>query len=298
VVMTEISGRVTVAGKPVEGLSVEASEHGIDRWKAEEFEAFTDARGFYRIPVPSDGLFDVEASRNPGGRSQDGVAAGATDVDFDLPEVGVMRLRLIELTSGMPVRITPNYRNNVFWRPVGTDAFQIERAHVDLDGRQDLTVEAGEYEVLVHLPDEGYVEHHVAAIRVPGDGVSEIVGVALERGSNVRLCFSGEGSSQRDLSRCALYVLEEAELGAIEGPLPERDARANERANGVWLRLGDPSLRAREARVDADGTAVIQSLRPGRYHLRVYPDDFVFEPAAFDLPTAAEGPIPISWRRR
>ena len=44
--------------------------------------------------------------------------------------------------------------------------------------------------------------------------------------------------------------------------------------------------------------ALVPGLRPGRYHLRVYPDDFAFEPESFDLPAPTEEPLRITWRRR
>jgi hypothetical protein len=64
------------------------------------------------------------------------------------------------------------------------------------------------------------------------------------------------------------------------------------------MRLETPTLLGQLLQVGRDGAALLPGLRPGRYHLRVYPDDFVFEPEAFDLPAATEEPLRISWRRR
>ena len=68
-------------------------------------------------------------------------------------------------------------------------------------------------------------------------------------------------------------------------------------AKGMWIRLRGPTT-SRLLEIDAEGTVLVQSLAPGRYHLRVFPDDFAFEPESFDLPSSAGEPVAVRWRRR
>jgi hypothetical protein len=157
---------------------------------------------------------------------------------------------------------------------------------------------AGEVDVLVQLPEEGYSPRLIEGARVPPGGASEIVDVVLERGCKARLLFAGEGVAPEDLREHLLFVVEQADLGRIEGPFAEQDGRSNNRINGICMRLESPTLLSQLLQVGRDGAAVVPGLRPGHYHLRVYPDDFAFEPEAFDLPGPTEEPLRIAWRRR
>lgn len=294
----EISGRVTLAGAALAGQSVVASAASPGEPGGRSFYADTDAEGFYRLAVPEGGVFKVSAHRRPTLRTREAVPAGATDVDFDFPALGTLRLRLVDAASGDPVQLLSGGAIFVLWRPSGAERFETELLPFDLAGRQDLSVAAGRVDVLVQLPEEGYSPRLIEGARVPPDGASEVVDVVLERGCKARLLFVGEGVAPEDLRDHLLFLLEQADLGRIEGPFAEHDGRSNNRINGICMRLESPTLLSQLLAVSRDGGALVPGLRPGRYHLRVYPDDFAFEPSAFDLPGATEGPLRISWRRR
>ena len=49
--------------------------------------------------------------------------------------------------------------------------------------------------------------------------------------------------------------------------------------------------------VDHTGFALLEGLKPGRYTLKSYPDDFVFEPATFEL-RDQQSTVGIRWSMR
>ncbi len=248
--------------------------------------------------MPAGDVFSVRAVRPPTTLSREGMPAGAENVDFDLPALGTLRLRFLDAASGEPVRIQRQPVYGLFWRAADAQAFEDEQPSPDLDGRQDLLVEAGRVDVLVHLVDDGYAQRLVEGIQVPAGGASEVVTLELERALEARLVFAGEGAEPEDLRGHLLFLVREEEQGSIEGPFAEQGPGVNHRINGIWMRLERPTLLTQMLEVGADGHALVPGLSPGRYHLRAYPDDFAFEPEAFDLPATGEEPIPVRWKRR
>lgn len=293
--MMEIQGSVTASGKPVSDASITA--YGGLEVRGRAYDARTDSEGAYCVSVPDKGLFKVFAHHGPVARSRPGVSPGATDVDFDLPPVGTLRLRLLDARTGEPARAGVAHDNMVYWRPAGQGSYQSDRANPDLRGLQDMQVEAGRVDVLAFLLAEGYAPRRVEGIVVPAGGTSEIVELAFERGLPARLHLEGDRVQPEDLRAYLLFLVEESELDGIAGPFAEQDGTMTYAAKGMWIRLRGPTT-SRALEIDADGTALAQSLAPGRYHLRVFPDDFIFEPEAFDLPSPAGEPLAVRWRRR
>jgi hypothetical protein len=293
--MMEIQGSVTASGKPVADASITA--YGGLEVRGRAYDARTDAEGAYCVSVPDKGLFKVFAHHGPVVRSRPGVAPGATGVDFDLPPVGTLRLRLLDAQTGEPARAGSAPDNMVSWRPAGQNSYQSDRANPDLRGLQDMQVEAGRVDVLAFLLAEGYAPCRAEGIVVPAGGTSEIVELAFERGLQARLHFEGDGVHPEDLRAYLLFLVEESELDGIAGPFAEQDGTMTYAAKGMWIRLRGPTT-SRLLEIDAEGTVLVQSLAPGRYHLRVFPDDFAFEPESFDLPSSAGEPVAVRWRRR
>ena len=147
----------------------------------------------------------------------------------------------------------------VLWRPSGAERFETELSSFDLAGRQDLSVVAGAVDVLVQLPEDGYSPRLIEGARVPPGGASEVVDVVLERGCKARLRFAGEGVAPEDLREHLLFVVEQADLGRIEGPFAEQDGRTNNRINGIWMRLESPTLLSQLLQVGRDE----RGARPG-----------------------------------
>lgn len=69
----------------------------------------------------------------------------------------------------------------------------------------------------------------------------------------------------------------------------------------MWL--AEPGLLQQLLEPDQTGHALLHGLAPGRYTVKAFPDDFLFEPASFELqdpdPETGETPtVEIRWRMR
>jgi hypothetical protein len=312
--LAEIRGCVRRSEVPLAGAPVSASSVSAEGLVKRTFHASTDAQGQYVLAVAEGWLYDVRAGAAAvangllydvragvaglsGTRSR--VPAGATGVNFDLPASapGTLRVRLVDGQTDAPLR-PARMAFGLFWRRTGEEGFEHAALQPDLEGRQDLTVEAGLVDVLVHATEEGYAPQLVEGVRVPANGESEIVTLALERGLAARLLFTGQRDAAQDLARHLIFLVEQEQLGQIEGPLTGQDGPASYNLSGTWMRLSSPTLLRQRVRVDTDGSALIQGLSPGRYHVRVYPDDFAFDPPVIELPAASAEPVAVRWRRR
>lgn len=297
--LAKISGIVrTARGLPVRGASVTARLVSGSGSLGRAFPTKTDAEGGYVVSVADGCLYDLRASSGALSRDEASVPAGATGVDLTLPEPVKLSLRLVDALTGDPVPVTSS--GGLYWRFVGEEPFQDVNVTPARDGRLDLFVEAGQVDVLVHLPEAGYAPHLVEGLSVSADGAGAIETVELERGLEAHLRFASEDVAPLDLKTGhALFLVEEAQLGQIEGPLDEEiGAPPLYTVGGLWMRLSTPALLRQMVKPGVDGAARVPGLGPGRYHLHVYPDDFVFEPAVIDLRRSSAEPVEIRWRRR
>jgi protocatechuate 3,4-dioxygenase beta subunit len=295
-----IRGRVVAPdGSP--RPDVEVSARAEDPSVALRYDSTRTAPdGTFSIEAEPGALYSVDASfGQAASASRQRVAAGTEGLELVLARAGTLRLRVVDAATGEPPGpLEPGAWGGTYalaWAPSGELPYRRASAKLDLYGRTAFGVEAGSVDVLVHLAGGGYAPARVRGIAVPEGAESDEVLVRLERGADARLDL---GPDVSDLREHLLFLLEERQLASIEGPFPVESGRANDRINGIRMRLEDPLLLNQFVDVEDGGVRVLRGLAPGRYHLRIYPDDIALEPASFDLPAAGDAPIRVRRRAR
>jgi len=292
-----IRGRLLDAsGQPVVGFRMVAFRAGPDGRRS--FDARTDADGRYTIDVPDDGVFTVSVQRGSLSHSREGVPPRATDIDFVLPELGTLRLRLIDAATQGPVHITSLGLFTVAWRQSGASVFQMIQATVDRAGLVVLGVPVGMVDISVHLGTSGYAPRQMFGLVVTTDERPAEVRVELTAGVDLRLAVTGAMPFRNKVHEGhVLFVLEDAQVASVRGPFVEQGGDSNLRIQDVNMWLAEPGLMNLMPRFDEDARATVTGLLPGRYRLVAFPDDLVFEPSTF-----AVGPgdtdVELRWWRR
>ncbi|MEO6709913.1 MAG: hypothetical protein ABIP42_10065 [Planctomycetota bacterium] len=138
----------------------------------------------------------------------------------------------------------------------------------------------------MHLTLDGYTPKLTTGIPVTIAGNDSPIVVELARGCQVKLSLKADEDVGR-LRGHLVFVLHESQLESLRGPFPRQGGPSNSRLNGVNMWVADPGLLQQLLDVDASGLCVLGGLEPGRYTLKSFPDDFIFEPATFDLGDAA-----------
>ncbi len=287
-----IRGRVTEAsGAPVAGQTVRAWSNG--RWTTAE----TDADGSYELDVAPPGPFRVTVRRDSITEHRDGVAFGASGVDFVLPEVGSLRLRLLDDATGRPIPGGSRSLSAIAWRRPDETAFRATRDALDGTGLVALELPLGRVDVSLSLTDAGYAPQVLRGLLVTRGAAAPPQVVRLTRGVAVELTVEHPEDLAAALGRPLVFVLDRARLGDVRGPFAEPGGESNHRVNGVDMWLAQPGLVAQMPDFGADGRAVLRGQPPGRYRVVVFPDDLAFTPAEFDVgPDGAS--VALSWRRR
>lgn len=124
------------------------------------------------------------------------------------------------------------------------------------------------------------------------------VTLELVRGVDARFRFLGDSDEAKWWNEHLLFVLEKSQLGSVTGPYPSQGGPSNHRINGinVWIESG--ALIHQLVQPADGGLASLKGLPSGRYSVTAIPDDFVFEPASFDVGEETNLPIEIHWRCR
>ena len=147
---------------------------------------------------------------------------------------------------------------------------------------------------------------HGRIVKTVGDGVLvefasavEAVrsAVELQRGVTVELEVGGAAPFDEHVRKDhVLFLLESEQLAAVRGPFRDQGGESNQRINGVDMWLESPGLMLQVPSFE-ERDVKLGGLAPGRYSLRSFPDDLVFEPVSFDVGPAG-GRITLRWRRR
>jgi hypothetical protein len=288
-----IRGRVVAPdGSPRADVKVQALAHDHDdAWHAGDE---TDADGAFALEVAAGAVYDVQTYDERAGFGKvDDVRAGADGVELVLPWSGTVHLQLLVAATGEPPAIALRDFRTGAWRPSGEPGFRDLGGRVDVYGRFAAELEAGTVDLRLHFPADGYAPATLHGIAVPANGETEPIVVRLEHGVEARLVMDAPASASGLLDGHVVFLLEEGQLGLVEGPIPDDAPGPNDRIGGIRMRIGDPLLRSQ--RVDPAETAVqvFRGLAPGRYHLRAFPDGVAFEPASFDVPAADGDPVTI-----
>src|SRR5262249_15259811 len=127
-----VAGRVTsVRGEPRPDVAVQAR---ADVAPGLAYSGTTQADGGYPIEVDPSYTYSLSIRGGAIVRERQGVPATATGVDFVLPDVGKLRLRLLDAATRRPVRPADEAMWAVAWRQSGDEAFTDLRTPVDVDG--------------------------------------------------------------------------------------------------------------------------------------------------------------------
>ena len=122
-----IAGRVVgPGGEPRAGVVVQAVHHPPGGGSL-HFSERTSEDGTYAVEVPAGHEYEVSVREETLYRSRAGVPAGSQNVDFELPLLGNLRLKLIDARTGKPVHARGAARVHRLARP-RVDQLQTEVA--------------------------------------------------------------------------------------------------------------------------------------------------------------------------
>lgn len=288
--MSTVSGRLRHEdGTPGVGLAVWFTDRdGLGG------DVRSGADGTYVLEVPDVGAaYVVSVDCSNESHRREGVLAGATGVDFVLPNAGVLRYRVVDAETETTIS-----EHTLWWKQTGKPAFR--RAEVGLAderGWREASFPLGPLELLVRADEQGY-PYSIVKDLVASPSATSGETIALRRGFAVQFALgprSGPLPPDHEL-----LLLENEAWEAVWGH-PRDDVRVNH----IILRLVetfDPQwIEYRTLSFGYSGEASLATLRglaPGRHGLRVFPDDVVIEPAEIDLTTEPSGPIVITWRAK
>lgn len=290
----EVRGKVvTVDGRPLEGQIVQALVHDGEQDVADT--AYTDAQGRYTLPVNGVARVDVRLLRAGRATWRRRVPTDGSDgdVDFVVPELGLLRLQLVDAATGEPVR-PPSARGLTSWRAPGDVDFHELHGALDGIGRFEAELPVGRVDVCLQLGAAGYQRQVVVGLTVGAEPQPEAVRVELVRGATASLRIDDAAGFRRQMANAVTVLLREDELGVVE--VATRADRAGDPDRLLWQHR--PDLAQRVVWPEQDLPVLLHGLSTGRYRLVAIPDVATFEPAWIDVGGAANEPVDVRWRPR
>jgi len=265
-----ISGHVHDAlGEPVAERMV-----SLSRESEPDYDAYaeTDEEGAYAFEVPIDGTtYRVSPGYGTGIESRQGVHPGTEGVDFQLPRLGTLRVRMLDAATGEPSR----YGTRIAARPVGVlGRFQALRGDVDHEGNYELEVEPGSIDVQL-IGTDSYAPLFVHGVEVVADRTTELE-VELRAGTDVAFTLDPEGLQDG----VSFALLQDEVVG---------DGEVDPRLAHDW-RSGTKRLYFREGKSSA------RALAEARYHVVPYRTrkELEWEPRFIDVGPGLEQPVVIT----
>jgi len=289
-----ISGLVRFAdGRPVAGAELGAT--CLARGKGcLLFTAQTNGRGEYSLAVPDIGQrFTVSVVSRLEHLERVDVAAGTTALDFVLPDLHPLLVRVVDAATGVPLRVSNAVR--LAARASGADFEPVHvEAGIDMDGWTELWLAAERVDLLAQPADrdlDGYglvvrrgieLRSQVAALRAD-TGVVPRVELRLERAAPLVLELDPKGAPWPDEHELAL--LEEELCDAVQLSREGWESKLH----------GLRSLR--HVDFDEHGRAELAGFGPGRYRFQVFPADVALDPAEIVVERGGGLPVVVRWRR-
>jgi hypothetical protein len=224
--------------------------------------------------------------------------ADGVPLELVLPEIELLRLQLVDATTGAAPDILARSLSNALHARRISDGFECAQdLEIDLAGFVEFELLAGEHELALDLAAAGYLPA-IARATVASDAPPRVIEIV--RGVQARVHLEGDADGgPTPLSGHLVFLVEHGQLGRISGPLPE-DQPYNNRINGIRMRIDDPVLMQQMLTGDFydTGIAELPCLAPGRYVVKCYPDDFTFEPAEHDVRGPGPVELDVRWRAR
>ena len=220
------SNRVSVAGVVLDAARVPVHEADIWAWadSGDGFEFSTNGKtkedGTFELFVdPAPGvLYQLWAQRGPLSQSVQGIVPGASWLEVILPELGELRLEVLDVASAEPIE-----GFELAWR---TDRDQSFR---DLyqgdntfspgpDGTFLAQLPVGTLELSVSARELGYPEVRVGGVQVTHSASARPERILLTRGVTVDVVFDFEGQTEGltepQLRRGRLYLATDEQVAA------------------------------------------------------------------------------------
>ncbi|MEQ1893005.1 MAG: carboxypeptidase-like regulatory domain-containing protein, partial [Planctomycetota bacterium] len=297
----ELTGRVRdTRGRVVPDATVGAWEAGIERMLA---WVQVDSSGSFTLHTPPvldlllradrEHLFEEARWSGP---------AGTSDVELVFSPRALLRLRVLDAASRAPVRASVVMATEALeWARSDGRRWRVDAA-LDPDGRIVLELAPGMYSISLNLEGSGYLPVRLDGLVVGEDDEHEHE-LLLERGLDAWLRLEPPPTRTEidSLVNHLVFLVEERQLGSLAGPYEQQGPPATHRINGICMRLDDPTLMEQLLSRDDfayTGRARLFGLRPGRYVVKSYPDDYDFEPATLELAGPGPHELVLRWRWR
>ncbi|MSR62460.1 MAG: sigma-70 family RNA polymerase sigma factor [Planctomycetes bacterium] len=295
-----ITGRVLdSAGNTLAGAFVQAFPSGERAGRSAW--ASSDAEGSFALRVPPGRSYVVEAQEDRHSRWSPPltVEPGAHDLELVLPDLGVLRLALLDADTHHPVRLQRASGREIELREHADEPYQhLQEARVDLDGILELRRSVGTVDLRLAFLDDGYVPLELHGLELVPPAAVETCVVELTRGAELSLTLDPSTSSgPSPLRDHVVFLLERAQLDQVSGPYPSQDPPSNARIDGICLHLDFPQLYEQRLALDSSPLVHRTGLAPGRYSLKCFPDDFLFSPPEFEL-APGHYALTLRWRAR
>ena len=287
---------VKVSGDVVEGAQVRAVN--VEPTDLPPAMTKTDSSGRFEFDLPASQAFQLTASLGSSSVTQQGVVAGAKDLRLVLPQLGVLDVRLLDADTHEPLRLRElALPYAISWRSTAEPVYRtLGSPSLDEQGRTRINLPVGSIDLCFSFLDAGYVRREIDGIPV-GETNEELV-VLLSRGIDRSIELALGSIPLAEQEGHILFLLAEDQLDQVAGPFPLRGGPSNRSVSGVNLWLADPGLLNQRLHFVEPGVDSLRGFTTGRYVLRSYPDDLVFEPAEIELRADDGLPVQVLLRHR
>ncbi len=278
------------AGEPIAGAQVngwaEDEGSGNGEWYYAEAKSEPDGTFALKVNDVPGLMYEIWAWRGSRNVSHEAVPVGTEGVELVMPELGKLRLEVVDAVTREQVQ-----RFNIYYRESGVDEFRSlsqggRYFSPGPDGFYDAELPVGTLDVRVCARSQGYLPSTLANIHVEEGAAPREARLALDKGVTVEFRFRGDPATagQRPPRFTVVHDEQRAEIG--EG-------------SGGWNSFNSREvLNAQRMRPNEAGKATLKALAPGRYSFWKLSDKYELEPATFDVPPVDQHVVELSWKMK
>ncbi|MAB81535.1 MAG: hypothetical protein CMJ89_19515 [Planctomycetes bacterium] len=267
-----ISGFVRdTVGIPLAGVAVSASA----RHEGERYSTLqkTRADGSFHLLVHAVGgmLYHLGAYQGQRAVNLEDVVPGTVDIELVLPDLGLVRLRVVDAFTRKSVRGYRVYYRQHAEQPLTMLRQSGSRFSPGPEGSFLAKLPTGSFELVVCARDQGYVEGRVERVHVATDSIAQ-ASVSLEPGMQATFEFKGSDKAIQQLKS----HLRRKKISI----LTEEQRLEKKRQSSYFNR----EIRKNQALVPADSNrAVVEGLSTGTYSFQGIPRGLSFKPASIEI---------------